>query len=66
MTRAKCKPPKAVVRCEGCGCPEKKDPLGFTNIAPYSGYCTECLNTAMKQVAAEQPDAWQRGALQPS
>lgn len=35
-------------RCPACGSEEKELSLGYTNLAPYSGYCVDCINRATR------------------
>jgi hypothetical protein len=37
-------------RCKGCGKPEEINAIGYTTIAPFLGYCVECINKAMQEV----------------
>jgi len=39
-------------RCKLCGTPEVVDAVGFTNLAPFSGYCVACLTRAAREVCA--------------
>ena len=41
------KPPR---RCPECGVKEKVDAHGYTNIAPFLGYCMDCIVRAAKEI----------------
>lgn len=40
--------------CPACGAPERETTLGYTNLAPYSGYCVNCINRAADQLDKEE------------
>lgn len=41
-------------RCPACGVEEKETLIGYTNLAPYSGYCVDCINRAMALIKEEK------------
>jgi hypothetical protein len=52
MPKAKRSPKRRT--CKGCGAPEKVNPIGYSNITPYSGYCVDCINRAFEAIRKEE------------
>lgn len=41
-------------QCPNCNQPERVNEIGISNLAPYSGFCTDCINAGLQEVSREE------------